>query len=179
MKIAVENIGSHGMALDCDPKEHWVQDLLKNSLASENPKKFKGKLHLSRINLQVHLKGQIDFEYLAECDRCLEPFNQSLQIPLDIHLSPSSEIQGEGEDKIELSQDDLNFSSYNGLEIDISELIHDQLILSLPSHPICSESCQGICPHCSQNKNKQACQCEEEKPIDPRWAILKSFSTGK
>jgi uncharacterized protein len=39
---------------------------------------------------------------------------------------------------------------------------------------LCSEDCEGLCPHCGKPKRGGDCGCTG-KEIDPRLAILKTF----
>jgi len=48
-------------------------------------------------------------------------------------------------------------------------------LLAMPAHPLCGESCAGICPVCGANLNEEQCSCSDEK-IDPRWAALAEFN---
>jgi uncharacterized protein len=43
--------------------------------------------------------------------------------------------------------------------------------LSLPVKTLCKPDCKGLCPRCGENRNSQACHCDEG-PNDPRWEAL-------
>jgi len=60
---------------------------------------------------------------------------------------------------------------YEGDEIDLTPLVHEQIILALPTRPLCGESCRGLCPRCGANLNAGACGCPAAPP-DPRLAVL-------
>ena len=50
-----------------------------------------------------------------------------------------------------------------GEEVDLDEIIQEQVYLSLPIIRIlCKENCQGLCPVCGNNLNKENCQCNRE-----------------
>ena len=55
---------------------------------------------------------------------------------------------------------------------DLSELVRQELQLNAPFRVLCDEECRGLCPHCGQNLNEAACQCETEA-VDPRLSALK------
>ena len=77
-----------------------------------------------------------------------------------------------------LSADDLALSYYEGDEIDLTPLVHEQTILALPTRPLCRETCRGLCPRCGANLNSGACGCPAAPP-DARLAVLHTLVRGK
>ena len=57
------------------------------------------------------------------------------------------------------------------MEIDLTEAVQEQILLSLPLRPLCREDCKGLCPGCGEDLNKGACGCSG-KAVDPRLAVL-------
>jgi uncharacterized protein len=76
---------------------------------------------------------------------------------------------------MELQREDLDMEFYDGEAIDLGQIIQKQVILTIPFNPLCQENCKGLCPHCGTNKNKETCECSEEKIVDPRLEVLKNF----
>ncbi len=87
------------------------------------------------------------------CDRCLEP--------------SSGEIICDFEEEI----DDENISENVA---DITELVRDTFLASLPIQNLCREDCKGLCPVCGKNLNTEECECDR-LIVDPRFASLKDF----
>ena len=54
--------------------------------------------------------------------------------------------------------------------LDLTELVCEDIILSLPTRFLCREDCKGICSKCGKNLNEGKCDCK--KDIDPRMAAL-------
>ena len=71
-----------------------------------------------------------------------------------------------------LRTEDLEFSLYDGDQIDLAPLVAEQLILALPSRALCREDCQGLCPSCGTNLNLHQCGCAQQAR-DPRLAVLR------
>jgi uncharacterized protein len=90
----------------------------------------------------------------------------SLRPRPDPRLAPPEEI--------ELSREDLETDFYDGEEVDLSPLIQDQVLLTLPPKVICREDCRGLCQRCGRNLNREACQCVGAE-VDPQLAPLKHF----
>ncbi len=79
---------------------------------------------------------------------------------------------------VELSEEDLNRSVFNGAVIEVDSLIREELLLAAPYQVLCQQNCQGICPNCGVDRNVTACDCETAA-VDPRWAGLKELVNGK
>lgn len=57
--------------------------------------------------------------------------------------------------------------------IDFIEVIRANICTLLPMKILCSDTCRGLCPICGKNLNEDSCGCE--KPLDSRFAALRSF----
>ena len=122
-----------------------------------------------RYRIAGHVNGELELM----CSRCLEPFTMPVAGSFDLRYVPRAENVGEGER--EVGEDDLTTAFYDDDQIDLSELISEQLHLALPMKALCSETCQGLCPHCGTNLNTGTCSCNE-KWEDPRLAALKALA---
>jgi uncharacterized metal-binding protein YceD (DUF177 family) len=91
-------------------------------------------------------------------------------------LSPSPVNPARGAE--ELNRDDLGLSYYSTEEIDLAPLITEQVILALPTRPLCAEDCRGICGGCGANLNSEACVCPSSAG-DPRMAIFRTLKVGR
>jgi uncharacterized protein len=119
-----------------------------------------------------HVSGRVAARVQAECDRCLK----SIELPIDSHfkLEYVTTEDYRAQQAIELTEEDLDLSVFDGEAIDIDELVKEELLLAMPDHVLCSEDCKGICAVCGANKNSVECGCEARE-IDPRWAGLKKL----
>ncbi len=93
------------------------------------------------------------------CDRCLKPFSQPLDFPVE-HLLAET-LEDEENDEILLLE--------NGC-LDLEEVFTTDLVLAMEPKHVCSEDCKGLCPKCGADLNDGPCQCRAE--IDPRFAVL-------
>jgi uncharacterized protein len=94
----------------------------------------------------------------------------------DLRYQPRTENTGEGEREIE--EDDLTTAFYENDQIDLGQLMQEQLYLSLPMKPLCSDDCKGLCPLCGTNLNRGTCECQPNRE-DPRFAALKNLRANK
>ena len=67
------------------------------------------------------------------------------------------------EDDIELAEEDLDVDFIRGDEIDLDEIIHEQVHLTIPMKSLCREDCLGLCPECGRNLNAGDCPCDRDQ----------------
>jgi uncharacterized protein len=127
---------------------------------------------ISKDNQQFRLVGTVRTTLEMPCSRCLEAFIMPLDQAFDLRYQPHALNSGEGEREIE--EDDLTTAFYENDEIDLGHLMREQFYLALPMKPLCRVDCQGLCPVCGTNLNKDACGCKREWD-DPRLAALKKL----
>lgn len=183
MKINVFAIHEVGREFKVKSSDGWVRNLFKEILPNENPlpDQLKGEISIHRINDIVSLTGQFDIPFRPNCDLCLEPYNDQLVVPINMNLSPQYKPDKkttkykEVEEELELNADDLDFTFYEGDEIDLASLVSEQIVLALPATHICSPQCRGLCPQCGLNLNQSSCSCQHEIQPDSPWAVLKNL----
>lgn len=95
------------------------------------------------------------------CSRCLEPFS----MPLKTHWEEQFALTTSSEQEGLVSMGD---------HLILDEWVREALLLQVPFAPLCQEDCQGLCPECGVNRNRESCECQVEN-IDPRLAKLKEF----
>ena len=111
--------------------------------------------------------------FRSHCGRCLEQYVFELGKDFSVMLVPKQPLPEDAE----LGDDDLDLSFYEGDQVDLSPLIREQIILALPTRPLCRESCRGLCPQCGVNLNFQPCACRAASG-DPRLAVLRNLKVG-
>ncbi|ACU54435.1 protein of unknown function DUF177 [Acidimicrobium ferrooxidans DSM 10331] len=92
----------------------------------------------------------------GECVRCLAPAEGPLVVE-------GRELYREGP-----TTDDAY--GYHGDVLDVSEFVHDALVLELPVLPLCRDECRGLCARCGADLNEGPCECQPE--VDGPFAIL-------
>jgi len=128
-----------------------------------------------RAGLDVYLSGTLGGAVTGVCGRCAEEFGFSIDTPMRLVLSPrAAETSKDGA----LAADDLALSFYEGKEIDLAPLVHEQILLALPTRPLCAENCRGLCPSCGRNLNLEPCPCATTD-APTRLAVLPQLVRGK
>lgn len=110
------------------------------------------------ITIKAHVK--VDLE--LKCSRCLDTFIY----PIDI------DIEERFTNDIDLQQDGTMF--VEGDSLDITEIIENCIISTLPIKRLCKEDCKGLCPECGVNKNVENCNCIDYD-VDIRLAKLREL----
>jgi uncharacterized protein len=131
-------------------------------------------LEYYRAGLDVFFDGSVHSAVRGTCARCLEQYDFTLDAPITLVLTPRAAAVDEPG---ELRSDDLGLCFYDGDEIDVTALVHEQTILALPTRPLCSDACRGLCPQCGANLNTDPCGCSATSP-DPRLAVLRTLARG-
>ncbi len=164
MKILLSDITEDG--LDTEFNEAIETDVIRML----SP--LKAKLRIDKVSSEILVNGSLSALVEMQCSRCLNNFTNNTDININVVYHPVEELKGE--DRHEIKDDELDTDFYRDAQLDISELLKEQLILSLPMKPLCSESCKGICFRCGKNLNIDSCECRQEEP-DPRLAKLKKL----
>lgn len=101
----------------------------------------------------VQLTGKMRTILRSVCARCMEdvaiPYEEEFS-----HLIVKDVSSDENEADFVISEND---------EINLSELLRSDLLLSLPSRIYCKPSCKGLCPICGTNLNTGKCSCVPEE----------------
>lgn len=132
------------------------------------------QVRYSRAQLDLFFDGVVRGRATANCGRCLEPFPLDVAHEFSLVLTPATPLTGE----IELAPGDLTQSFYEGTEIDLTPLAYEQIMLALPTRPLCGEECRGLCPQCGINRNSGQCSCVVEAG-DPRWSVLRNLKIDR
>jgi len=174
MKIPVDEI--------CEaPKEicyfERIGDL--NEIYGSNPVrdfKFPSSLAVRlvyyRSGVDIFFRGSFGGSFDASCSRCLAGYRFALEKQFEFVLSPNpSRCERRAE---ALRSDELGLSYYATEEIDLAPLIREQVLLALPTRPLCDDTCRGLCGGCGVNLNDEACVCGSA-PGDPRLELFRTL----
>ena len=129
-----------------------------------------------RDGTKVKVAAKVEAKLAVECDRCLKPI--TLPVNSNVKLDYMTTADYQSQHAVELGEEDLNVTVFDGETIDIDALVAEELQLAIPDQALCTVDCKGICSVCGTNKNATDCNCET-KEVDPRWAGLKDLVNRK
>jgi uncharacterized protein len=118
----------------------------------------------------IRVRGTIQGRLEACCSRCLEPMVQAFDNAFELYYYPMALIARN--ESVPIDREDTNIGFYEGNGLDLADVVREQVMLWLPMRGLCREDCQGICPTCGVNRNREKCQCVQTFD-DPRWDALK------
>ncbi|MFC5401889.1 YceD family protein [Cohnella soli] len=116
---------------------------------------------------RILVTGQLACEVRMQCSRCLELFDETMNVPFEEHFRVVND------EEATVSEDD-EAVPVTEERIDLMPYVAEEFVVQLPFAPLCKEDCKGLCPECGNNLNEQSCGCNTEK-IDPRMAALQDW----
>ncbi|MDY6844559.1 MAG: DUF177 domain-containing protein [Thermodesulfobacteriota bacterium] len=180
--LGLDDIPKHGLCLD------FSDSACEFSLAGEDytpafsvVSPCKVNLTISKNETEVSLSGAIHASVMLECCRCLKFFPYNMNDCFKVTLVPlwEDEVRFKEGQGAKLEREDLNVRYYDGVAVDLCEIVRDEFLLSLPSNPSCTSECYGLCPICGVDLNEVSCECRAGRILDSRFEILKKFVVEK
>ena len=166
MKIHIEDILTSPTVL-AFPEETQELSQFLSSVQSTPEYRVEAPPHIRlshfRSGQDLFFGGSVQGTLSGQCVRCLESYSFPLDRSFSVVLQPTPRLGRE----IELRQDELSASFYHGEHIDVSALLHEQVMLALPNAPVCSEECRGLCFQCGINLNQDNCACQPGERDSP------------
>lgn len=176
MKIAVQDIDESVQELEYEEATPDLEESLRHGNVSdyEFPHPVQVSLQYHRSGDDLVFFGRMYARPMGHCARCLESFEFDLESEIAFVLVPSSQAKGED---IEAAEKDLDLNFYEGDEVDLTPLVREQIILALPTVPLCKEECRGLCPSCGANRNVEECGCGVDTG-DPRLSVFRTLKVS-
>lgn len=122
------------------------------------------KAEISKVDNEFFISGTVEGTAEFHCARCLKRFQREIKERVYAQFGTGGMDDEEMDDSYSIVDE----------MIDISEIIRNTLIASLPMKVVCDENCKGLCSVCGKDLNVEACNCKIEE-IDPRLAKLKDL----
>jgi uncharacterized protein len=120
-----------------------------------------------RITVHVFYEGKLGLE----CSRCLRKIEYPVKGECFVLLKNTSADKKKPAEQEESEEEENDFTFTDSTEeIDIRSAIFDEILLSLPLKPLCSEACPGM-----EIKPDIAEEQPKAESSDPRWDKLKKI----
>lgn len=171
MIIDIDRLPKRGLKVRKD-FEFLSADLIEENAVFLEP--VHAELTIKKIGEEISIKGRIKIRLSFTCSRCLVPFEFPINSRFDLIYLPE-ELDTV---KDELDSEDMDKFFYYSRKIDFKEVMLEQLNLTFPVKPLCSEDCQGFCPVCGKIIKDGRCSCVRSDS-DPRLEKLKIFIRDK
>ena len=120
---------------------------------------------------EIRIQGKFSGTMETDCDRCLAVVTLPLESSFDLFYRPPADLDV---DEVKIDEGEAEIGFYEGLGLELADVVKEQVLLAVPMKRFCREDCRGICPVCGANRNEVACECHE-KPAEDRWKALKNL----
>ncbi|HEY8390125.1 MAG TPA: DUF177 domain-containing protein [Clostridia bacterium] len=142
--------------------EEKAEPFLPDYVHPDRPIKITGEL--DRISGGWRASGIIEYGFEYKCDLCAKDCEYSNSIDFDEAFL------------VDNNEDQYHF---DGNKIDLTQLVIDALMLSLPSRLLCKPDCKGLCPVCGTDRNYNQCDCKIDEVRNNPFDILKDIGGEK
>ena len=132
--------------LDMDPQDELIRP--NSALSYHLNAELQGK--------NVLVQGQASLSFHFECARCLAPFERNIELNSWSHLLALS-----GPEAVPIDNDCIDLTPY----------LREDMLLSLPQHPLCAKDCRGI-NHSAENTADPRSVPPETQPKSSAWSAL-------
>ena len=160
MMIRIRNIPEDGVDLDFAIPASLVRSSFVQGDQTVNL--FKNQIicsiHLNANKKDVYLRGNAKTTIEPICSRCGEIFSHPLSLNMSLTCQPAEKKKINS-----YLESDEGLVFYNHDELDLSEIVREQLLLSLPIQTICQPNCLGLCPECGANLNQGDHACLQKR----------------
>jgi uncharacterized protein len=157
MKIALEQIRETPRALSYVEDVQTLNSELERGAGDFRiPDAITVDVSHHRAGLDVFIEGAVRAIVHGTCARCLGDYPFRLEATIALVLTPAAAATPRSGG---LRAEDIGLAYYEGDEIDLTPLVYEQALLALPTRPLCTEQCQGLCSRCGANLNAGPCGC--------------------
>jgi uncharacterized protein len=177
MKISVDQIAESPKTINFAERVEGLNEIYRKSPAPDFnfSEVLDVQLTYYRSGQDIVFQGTLAGEVEGNCSRCLKSYSFDLDTKFDFVLTPDPITTGLK--ARELSREDLGLSFYSTEELDLSPLIREQVLLALPTRPLCRDHCRGLCGSCGVDLNEESCNCAVVTS-DPRMAVFRTLKVG-
>jgi uncharacterized protein len=127
-------------------------------------------LSLESVSEGIWVSGSVTARAVGECARCLDEVTLDLVAPVQaLFVFPDATV--------EASEDEEDVHDFDGVNIDLEDVIRDAVVLLLPFAPLCDPDCPGLCSQCGARLADDP--DHHHDVVDPRWAALERLTDEK
>ncbi len=171
MKVSLQDIPEGGLSLEIE------EGLVGSDLTFLEP--VRGALEIRLHKKKVIISGRLTTSLSLNCARCLKDYSFPVETGVSIYAHTEEVTERASGDDDDGGVEGPEGAHIEGGEIDVTGILFEYIALEIPIKQLCSEECKGFCPKCGVDQNVSPCTCNDEKPVDPRFAKLIDFKIKK
>jgi len=124
----------------------------------------KGRFIFTNTGNVLLIEGKAATRVVLSCSRCLAYFEVPIELEVEEQFTlaerPIGPRSRAAEVRVEETDENPDAAQlFEGALFDLTELLRQDIMLSLPGQPLHDENCLGLCPVCGVNLNEQECSC--------------------
>ncbi len=154
MRIALSQIGpgTKTISLRWPPKRFGRLDSGEPGLGLEVVGPVEGEARINGQGDKIRLDGRVTCRVEYVCHRCLKEVREPVAVEFDLIIMPqdrSSQFDvgaACGGDEA-ITSEELDVVVVEGEELDLSEVVREQILLSRPLVNLCRPDCRGFVPN--------------------------------
>ncbi len=135
-----------------------------------------GEVSSMRTDRGILVKGTLRTEAKVACSRCLSSFSYPLVLNIEEEYFPT--VDAVSGAPLPVLDEPGCFIIDEQHVLDLTEVIRQYALLTIPMKPLCRQDCAGLCPNCGHNLNLGSCDCPTRR-VDPRWAALTKLASER
>lgn len=175
MRIHVDQLKSGSLTVAFEePADRFIglRELIRSG-ECEFTSPIRARIRATRIRELVEIEGVVEADVRLTCGRCLAPFIYPIAVEFALTYTGGRAGDAESGEAEAVEQDagESGLIYFQGEEIDLTEGIQEQVILSFPLRPLCRDTCRGLCARCGADLNHERCRCPAA-PTDSPFAAL-------
>jgi len=165
-----------------EDSEALSSDLASSGVVLHEP--VRGRVTFTNTGNLILARGDLNTSIDLECIRCLShfPSEQTIRLEEQFPVKSDQNLSDDWRDHDEIDiADDTEFDLADGVfddgMLDLTELVRQNLIVTVPLHAVCREYCKGLCLHCGKNLNDGICSCQPDvdEPAHPFREAFKDW----
>ncbi len=126
---------------------------------------------LQRTNRGILARGSVSAPLRRTCARCTDAYVEEVRVAIDEEFLPTIDPESGAQLATDPTEPDATLRVDEHHEISLGAVIHDELALTEPMHPLCRDDCPGLCVECGLRMDTGD-HAHEAQEIDPRLAGL-------
>jgi uncharacterized metal-binding protein YceD (DUF177 family) len=172
--IDFDEIDEHGPQTYSGTYAVTAADIDRDEVADGGSATIEVKADKGDLPEEYVTDGTVSFTADLNCSRCVEPYPFANTSAFHVRFRPRPEASEENEEVEITDSEELDVEFYSERSVALRDLALEQIQLSIPMKPLCSEACLGLCPTCGTNLTREKCSCAASSG-DERWEALKGF----
>ncbi len=142
------------------------------------PEQVTGLVRYSLAGPRVLSRGMLHTAASTKCVRCLNDALVRLDAEVDSVYENDAELLKPETGTVALEERIVQY--FDGDIIRPESEFREAILVELPSRPLCSPDCKGLCPHCGADLNEGPCACPKDVGDLNEWkAALKEIRLEK